>query len=44
MRLIGVTSLAQLTPDYVNTTVLEKELPPSIGLLDWYNAPLKSKL
>ncbi len=27
MRLIGVTSLDQLTPNWVNTTILEKELP-----------------
>lgn len=27
MRLIGITSLEQLNPSYVNTTVLERELP-----------------
>ena len=48
MRLIGVTSLEQLTPDYVNTTVLERELPPRVGQMNWYKGPdtglVKSKL
>lgn len=44
MRLIGVTSLDQLTPHYVNTTILEKELPPMIGPQEWFNGPVKSKL
>lgn len=44
MRLIGVTSLNQLTPHYVNTTSLDRELPPAIGPQEWFNGPLKSKL
>jgi hypothetical protein len=44
MRLIGVTELSQLTPDYVNTSMLEQELPPTIGPLGWYKGPLKSRL
>ena len=44
MRLIGITSLNQLNPYYVNTTILERELPPTIGPQEWVNGPLKSKL
>ncbi len=32
LRLLGVTSLEQLTEYYVNTSVLEKELPQRIDL------------
>lgn len=42
--MIGITDLSQLTPDYVNTMVLERELPHSIGQLEWTNGPVKSKL
>ncbi len=41
MRLIGVTSLDQLTPNYVNATILERELPPAISA---FAPPLRSKL
>jgi L-lactate dehydrogenase (cytochrome) len=44
MRLIGVTGLDQLTPHYVNTTILEQELPPTLGPQEWFKGPLKSKL
>ena len=41
MRLIGVTALDQLTPEMVNSTVLERELPPALSI---FNTPLRSKL
>ena len=34
MRLIGVTSLDQLSPKYVNTKRLEMELPDPADVLD----------
>ena len=45
MRLIGVTSLDQLSPKYVNTKRLEMELPDAADVLDdglW--SKLKAKL
>jgi hypothetical protein len=42
MRLIGVTDLSQLTPDFVNCTILERELPPT--LTSFSAPPLRSKL
>ena len=42
MRLIGVTDLSQLTPDLVNCTILERELPPT--LRSFSAPPLRSKL
>jgi L-lactate dehydrogenase (cytochrome) len=42
MRLIGVTNLSQLTPDLVNCTILERELPPTLSAFG--TPPLRSKL
>jgi hypothetical protein len=41
MRLIGVTDLSQLTPEMVNCTILERELPPTLSA---FSSPLRSKL
>jgi hypothetical protein len=46
MRLIGVTSLDQLTPNYVNTNLLDPEIPDAVDWSDgrsWINR-LRSKL
>jgi len=32
MRLLGVTDLSQLNPSYVNTNMLDRELPDEIDL------------
>ena len=42
MRLIGVTDLSQLTPESVNCTTLERELPPTLSAFG--TPPLRSKL
>lgn len=41
MRLLGVTALDQLNPDFVNTTVLERDLPSELRA---FPSALKSKL
>lgn len=41
MRLIGVTDLSQLTPEMVNCTILERELPLALSA---FSSPLRSKL
>jgi len=41
MRLLGVTDLGQLNPDFVNTTILDRELPTELRA---FQTQLKSKL
>lgn len=42
MRLIGVTSLDQLNPSYVDTTILERDIPQRLPAAE--ELQLKSKL
>jgi hypothetical protein len=43
MRLIGVTSLGQLNPSYVDTTILERDIPQRLPFTE-SELKLKSKL